>query len=387
MAKEAKLYQRLDTPGHPWMKLDVAKNGTARPHADAVQFGIRYTLNGKRRMDTVDTLGQALTMLKARNVAFYAASQGTTIPGIGEQKAKTPMAEAVTKYKANLVSRGLDQKSIKVYTVAVNQFVESCNKQYVEDVTKQDMLDFMGWLRKQPQPKRKHGNPERTYFNKVGHAAIFLKAYGLSGLLKKNEYPSYEEKTVSAHSDEELEILYAHANSEERFLLDYFLGSGVRDGEAAHAEYTDLRGTILEIKGKPHLGWKPKKHHCRKITVTQSLADAIRERQKHSKSPLIFPNGGGRPNLHLLRDLQDLATRAGAKFHTELHKMRKTTATRWAVANIPVHVIQKLLGHKKLETTQRYLADVDLSSDQMKAGIEAATYRAKPALKVVAKAV
>jgi site-specific recombinase XerD len=89
----------------------------------------------------------------------------------------------------------------------------------------------------------------------------------------------------------------------------------------------------------------------------------------------------------LLRDVQDLATRAGAKFHTELHKLRKTAATRWAMAGIPVHVIQKLLGHKKLETTQRYLADVDLSSDVMKAGIEAATYRAKPNLKVVVKAV
>jgi integrase len=369
------------------MKLDVAKNSTARPHADAVQFGIRYTLNGTRRMDTVDTLGQALTMLKARNVAFFAASQGTTIPGFEEKKAKTPIAEAVTNYKKNLVSRGLDPKSIRVYTVAVDQFAESCSKQYVEDVTKQDMIDFSGWLRRQPLPKRKHSNPERTYFNKVGHAAIFLKAYGISGLLKKNEYPSYEEKTVSAHSDEELELLYSHANGEERFTLDYFLGSGVRDGEAANAEYSDLRGTILEIKGKPQYGWKPKKHHCRKITIPESLADAIRERQKHSKSPLIFPNGGGRPNLHLLRDVQDLATRAGAKFHTELHKMRKTAATRWAMASIPVHVIQRLLGHKRLETTQRYLADVDLSSDVMKEGIEKATYRAKPNLEVVAKAV
>jgi hypothetical protein len=251
MAKQAKLYQRLDTAGHPWIALEVAKNGTARPHSDAVKFGIRYTLNGKRHMDTCDTLGAALTMLKARNVQFFAASQGATLPGFAEKKAKTPLADAVTKYKANLVARGLDPKSIKVYTVAVDQFAESCSKQFVEDVDKQDMIDFSGWLRKQPRTNRKHGNPERTYFNKVGHAAIFLKAYGISGLLKKNEYPSYEEKTVSAHGDDKLELLYSHANGDERFMLDYFLGSGVRDGEAAHAEYTDLRGTILEIKGKP----------------------------------------------------------------------------------------------------------------------------------------
>jgi hypothetical protein len=44
------------------------------------------------------------------------------------------------------------------------------------------------------------------------------------------------------------------------------------------------------------------------------------------------------------------------------------------------------LAHKRLETTQQYLADVDLSSDVMKEGIEKATYRAKPPLKVMAKA-
>jgi hypothetical protein len=154
----------------------------------------------------------------------------------------------------------------------------------VEDVTKQDIINFMGWLRKQPSPRRKNSNPERTYANKVGYVAIFLKAFGVSKLLKKSEYPQFEEKMVTAHTDEELEYVYAHADAEQRFLLDFGLNSGFRDGELSYSEYSDLVGNTLEVRRKPHLGWKPKKHHCRKVTVSQKFADAFRAHGKKSKT-------------------------------------------------------------------------------------------------------
>ena len=41
--------------------------------------------------------------------------------------------------------------------------------------------------------------------------------------------------------------------------------------------------------------------------------------------------------------------------HWYLHRLRKTTATRWMNAGINVRKIQKWLGHKSLETTEIYL--------------------------------
>ena len=69
------------------------------------------------------------------------------------------------------------------------------------------MLDFMGWLRKQPFPIRRNSNPECTYSNKVGYVAIFLKEFGVSRLLKKKEYPRYHKKKVVAHPEDELSLL------------------------------------------------------------------------------------------------------------------------------------------------------------------------------------
>jgi len=65
MAKpKAKLYQRLRTKGFPWVACEMAKNGSPKPHPDAFQFGIRYTIGGQRKLDPAATLDEAVTMRK-----------------------------------------------------------------------------------------------------------------------------------------------------------------------------------------------------------------------------------------------------------------------------------------------------------------------------------
>lgn len=361
--------------------------------SEVMHYAIRFTEDGKRRIenagrDPVEAQNAAYrkeTELRAKRLEFAIA-----VPGVNpttRNTGKTPVADAVKKYFANLEARGLDHKSIKACRKAVDEFVASYKKPFIEDYEPQDMIDFMGYLRKQPVPKRKHGNADRTYNNKCSHVAIFLKACGVKPGLKKSEYPQFSEKVVTAHTDEELEFLYGHSDAEETFLLDYFLGCGFRDAEASHAEYSDLKGNVIEVKRKPWVtspaypkGFHPKKHHCRTVAIPQSLADSIRARGKASGSKLIFPNGGGNPNLHLLRDLQTIAERNGAEFHTELHKLRKTWATRLAVNGVPLHELRRMLGQKSLAVTQKYLADVDLTQGKMREAVETAAYVPKPKL-------
>jgi integrase len=382
---KARLYQRLRAKGFPWVPCDIGKNGRPKPRSDAFQFGVRYSLNGKRRLDTAATVDEALALLKDRNVRLYAKRNGVMLPDAHREGSapRLTLAEAVEQYFIDKAAEGKDHKTISAYRQSIEQFVESCAKKYIDQIEKQDLKNFLGWLRLHPVPKRSNSNPGQTYKNKVLNVVIFLKAFGRERLLKKSEYPPSTPKPVKAHTEDELALLYAHATDEERFLLDYFLGSAVRNGEAAHAEFTDLIGNVLEIKRKVHLEWHPKKHHCRNIAIPATLAAAIRERQQWSTSTLIFPNGEGKPNQHLLRVLQDLAKRANAPFHCELHKLRKTCATRWA-KHIPVHVIQRMLGHKSLTTTQIYLADADLTGSEMENAVAAAAYVPKSRMKVVA---
>src|SRR5258705_13113115 len=96
------------------------------------------------------------------------------ISGTATASGKTPLLAAAAKYFSNLEARGLDAKTIRTYRTGVDPFVDNCGKTEGEDGTKQDMIKFMGWLRKQPWPKRRNCNPYRTYANKVGDDATFL---------------------------------------------------------------------------------------------------------------------------------------------------------------------------------------------------------------------
>ena len=276
------------------------------------------------------------------------------------------LAAAAEKYFANCEARGLDAETIRKYRAAVDPFIEHCGVTYVDECkdNKQVLLNYMGWLRKQPVPKRKHSNPERTLANKVGDVRIFLKEFGITKLLKKNEEPKYHEKKVVAHPDDELDVLYGAADAEETFLLDFFIGSMARDHEA-YGKYgdPDLTSTTLTLYGKHH--------KTRTVEISQRLADAIRARRKRNNSNRLFVNRNGKPDKHLLRKLQNIAMKAAAKFHTELHKLRKTGASRRYLAGVPLPTLMLELGHDSLAVTQDYLADVRKPGEAKKAVTDA----------------
>jgi len=288
--------------------------------------------------------------------------------------------EGVEQYFKNLQSQGKDRKTIRAYKVAIEEFRQSCTKKFIDDIKKQDLLDFMGWLRGQPPKLRKDGkprmarrsgDPNRTYFNKVNDVVIFLSAHGINRLLKKSEYPKFAEKPVVYYDADQVKALYAAAeNDEERFMVDYFLKTGVRDGEAGHAEYSDVKGGFLNIVDKPHLDWHPKHWHIRRIPIPTDLVAAIAER--HRKNPvckLIFPNGAGKPDQHLLRVVQRVAKNAGGTFHADLHTFRRTYATLFS-GTTKIQTIQYLLGHKDIKTTMRYLGIPDLNSPETRKAVE-----------------
>ena len=276
------------------------------------------------------------------------------------------LAAAAEKYFANGEARGLDPETIRKYRAAVDPFIEHCGVTYVDECqdNKQVLLNYMGWLRTQPAPKRKHGNPERTLANRVGDVRIFLKEFGFTKLLKKNEEPKYHKKIVVAHPDDELDVLYGAADAEETFLLDFFIGSMARDHEA-YGKYghSELTGTTLTLYGKHH--------KTRTVEINQRLADAIRERHKRSNSKALFVNRNGKPDKHLLRKLQNIAKKAAAEFHTELHKLRKTGASRRYLAGVPLPTLMLELGHESLAVTQDYLADVRKPGEAKKAVADA----------------
>jgi integrase/recombinase XerD len=77
-------------------------------------------------------------------------------------------------------------------------------------------------------------------------------------------------------------------------------------------------------------------------------------------SPL-FPNiaGGHYTQRSIQRMVQRLAKGAGIESWSRLspHSLRHTAATNLLAAGVPIHVVQEILGHEHVSTTQRYDRD------------------------------
>jgi integrase len=84
----------------------------------------------------------------------------------------------------------------------------------------------------------------------------------------------------------------------------------------------------------------------------------------------------------LLRKLQRIVERNHGTFHTELHQLRKTAATRWRRGGMEIEDVARQLGHMKkngrpnVEQTMTYLADIP--HEELTKIVAAAMYHPKP---------
>jgi integrase len=93
-------------------------------------------------------------------------------------------------------------------------------------------------------------------------------------------------------------------------------------------------------------------------------------RDQNPDQQLIFPSKVWRPDEHLLRIVDELGERAGITRRYDAHKFRSSFATRISGKFRPQD-IQRMQGHRNIETTMRYLAVSDLDGDEFVRKIEA----------------
>lgn len=69
----------------------------------------------------------------------------------------------------------------------------------------------------------------------------FRERNGFPRLLKKGDLPKVVKKIVDCYTEEEIENMLAAADEDERFLIHFLLATGVREQEAAHTIWEDIK--------------------------------------------------------------------------------------------------------------------------------------------------
>ncbi|HXX02047.1 MAG TPA: site-specific integrase [Candidatus Acidoferrales bacterium] len=303
-------------------------------------------------------------------------------PAAAEKAPGYRVTDEVREYLINAAK--LAAKTYKAYAKSLELFQESCKKTYMHQIGKQDLQALDTFL-------VQRGNDDRTRSNRVGHIVTFLR-----NEQGRRPGPPITDVTITIKYVEsppeaytrELEDLFQVSDEDERFLWRFFLGTGFRESETAVAESTDVNHDtkMIRVDQKPEFGFKPKDCEKRWVPIPDALIAEIDARAKSGSCSLLFDNNG-RPDGHILRRLKRVAFDGGlncgkCKGTSDgkvvscgdgpvcekwiLHRFRKNFATDRHNAGASARKIQKWLGHADLETTLRYLALGDDTTDEVR---------------------
>lgn len=303
----------------------------------------------------------------------HPASSGEAKQG-GDHQSKL-VSEAVKNYLADCKDRqgksgyGLATRTPQTYEDRLCYLTEFMPEAHMDEVTPEFIKGFRRFL-------RNHDNDltDRTSYNIMQAVSTFLNKNG-SGVakpfLKEMSFPPTE---VIPYSNDEMQKFFAACNQEEELLFKFFLHSMARDMEVAHCEVRDLKfdKNILHICPKPERNFRLKGKRSgqtkkgRKVPIPSIFMARMQAFCKGKKPrDLIFPNGHGGVESHFLRWCEKIAKRAGLKWEDfDLHRWRKTGATRHHDNGVSVRKIQAWLGHESLEVTLDYLG-VDDAADEI----------------------
>jgi len=363
--REVNLTKRVQT-AHGWrycrvllsangrVKPDVVVvNGTEERHSEGAYY-LEWREGAKRvRLSVGKDAADASARRLRKEAELNALNNGVAVVQENSQNGHRSLAAAVTEYleETTLTKK---PKTLAAYATALSYFQESCPKLFLEDIERKDVLKFCAFLRDDKE------QAPRSCWNKFANVMSFLKANGIRGLVKKNDWPRYTEEEPEIYEPEELDKLLAACDAEERLWYEFFLMTGMREQEVMYTYWSDVNvaQATVRVSHKLDRAWTPKAYKEREIPIPEKLVKSLKAwKAKADKTcGLVFPTAGCKPKLDFLDCLKAVAERAKLdQDNFWLHKFRATFATRCLWAGVDLRTVQQWLGHSDMESTMRYL--------------------------------
>ncbi len=431
--------------GYRLVTLEKKRGSYVKPD-NAISYYLRYTdaTTGKRKdgVPAGDDFNRAIVLAlnTANQQNAIRNGQAAPVTPIQTSSDRLTVRDAVKQWIDSFVIRlerwhrkddnGLAPSSIAAYSKTANDFADYCDDQGVlfmprtdstgeqgtDEVNADMLIEYQSYLHKNLDVKHKQNGEAKdrqgaiiTRFRNLGIFFSFFRLFISErprtndgrGILRRNDMPrvnaakkrreakAKQTSTVIIYSDEEIQAMLKAATVDESDLIKFLLETGVRDKEAAHAEWSDIENGFLNLKDKPKYEWRLKDKENRSVPVNPKLALRLKARKARQEKAamaesqnaptLIFPNSLNRPNLALDETIQRVAAKAekagyewDAKSEITMHKFRKNFATLMHRAGLDITTVGELLGHSDIETTKLYIAvDTQKAVDVSKVAFQA----------------
>jgi integrase/recombinase XerD len=197
--------------------------------------------------------------------------------------------------------------------------------------------------------------------------ALAAIKFNLETILKKTvftdiKHPKIEKKLPTVLTKNEVKhLISAVKNPKHKLLIELLYSSGLRVSEAVKLKATDL--DLDEYMGYVRSG-KGKKD--RNIILSRGFVESVKKYLSLRPQNLeyLFPSRKGHITTRMAQIIVNTASKqAGIKKRVFCHALRSSFATHLLEEGTDIRVIQELLGHSDISTTQRY---TKVSREQLK---------------------
>jgi integrase/recombinase XerD len=366
------LYRRVKEGNGKWRAEKIREGRGIRTSTLVGPFFVRPFVNGVQKRHPLHSTTFAEARQEADEIEklYEAQSRGLTVNELTamQNSSRLPLRTVVDTYLEQKKNKA--KKTREQYSLTLNEFIEGLGRiKFLDEIN-------VAALRKYKDFLTAKGFAGKTIDTRINIVNFLLKM------------PVVETEAAVPYSDDELKKLFGEMDDEEAIRYKFFLGTACRDKEVTYAAWADINFDKKTYTVRDE-GFTVKNHESRTIPIPDTLAAVLKARRKSNPSARwIFVNEAGVPDNHFLRKLKRIALRASANCgqcrtnvtkgkyttkkqvevscatdpvceHIYLHRFRKTCATRWQEAGVPIRTIQHYLGHKNLETTALYLGVSD----------------------------
>ena len=266
---------------------------------------------------------------------------------------KGDFEEVKRKIEIKLKLASMSPRTLKAYLYFNKKFLDFIKKPYPE-VLKEDIEYFLASLTDKNLKKRSLSlarSSLRYFYDEI-------LGKGLVGGIKA---PTIRRDVPEVISKEEVFKIFEAAESlRDKLLLRVMYGSGLRVAECVAIRNEDLDFELDEIK---ILRGKGDKKRYAKLPT--ELAHDLKQCVLSQSSEYIFPGKKGHLSVRMAQLITvRAAARAGlARKQVHCHMLRHAFATHLLQEGVDIRLIQELLGHSDLSTTQIY---TNVSREQLR---------------------
>jgi len=258
------------------------------------------------------------------------------------------------KFIKDLKSKNRSISTILAYRKDIEQLIESTKNKDIGAVTAEDIEKFKEDL-------AKGGYTAKSISRKINAIKSFFRFAKAKGLVQTDPsstvtHPKYELKVPRILTKTEYRALRDACREDARLatIIELLLQTGMRIGELARLTLDDVNLDKNLVKIKPY-----QSQSARRVPLNSPVKKALKrylEARPKGRNKVLFLTKTG--NSFLVRNIRSAINRyfkiADIK-NARVNDLRNTFIVQQLKAGVPLVTISKIVGHKRISTTEKYL--------------------------------